>query len=115
MSLPEVLLWGCLRGERLQGLRVRRQHAIGSYILDFYCPSARLAVEVDGEFHGEADQARHDAVRTRWLHEEGIQVLRIAARDVLDEKTRPDVLDAIVHAAAPSTPTGSPSPMNGGG
>jgi very-short-patch-repair endonuclease len=115
MTLPEVLLWGCLRGERLQGLKFRRQHAIGSYILDFYCSSARLAVEVDGEFHGNSDQAHHDAVRTRWLNEQGIQVLRIAARDVLDEKTRPDVLDAIVRAAAPSTPPGSPSPMNGGG
>src|SRR5260370_33825496 len=48
MSLPEVVLWQALRKARFAGLRIRRQHPIGPYILDFYCPAARLAIEVDG-------------------------------------------------------------------
>ncbi|MBV9636240.1 MAG: DUF559 domain-containing protein [Methylobacteriaceae bacterium] len=48
MSLPEVVLWQLLRGGRLGALRFRLQHPIGPYILDFYCPAVRLAVELDG-------------------------------------------------------------------
>ena len=48
MTLSEVLLWERIRGGRLNGLRFRRQHPIGPYILDFYCASGRLAVEIDG-------------------------------------------------------------------
>jgi Protein of unknown function (DUF559) len=47
MTLPEIVLWQALGKGRLAGLRFRRQNPIGPYILDFYCPSARLAVEVD--------------------------------------------------------------------
>jgi very-short-patch-repair endonuclease len=50
MSLPEVLLWRVLRA-RPQGIKFRRQHASGPYILDFYCSDARLAVEIDGHAH----------------------------------------------------------------
>jgi very-short-patch-repair endonuclease len=52
-SLPEGLLWRCLRGRRLEGLRFRRQHPAGPYVLDFYCPALRLAVEIDGDTHGD--------------------------------------------------------------
>ncbi|HXC26532.1 MAG TPA: DUF559 domain-containing protein [Stellaceae bacterium] len=48
MSLPEVVLWQALRHGRLAGLRFRRQHPVGPYILDFFCASVRLAIEVDG-------------------------------------------------------------------
>src|SRR5438552_14782601 len=67
MSLPEVVLWQALRKKRLAGLRVRRQHAIGPYILDFYCPSARLAIEVDGFAHNTTAVMRHDERRQVWL------------------------------------------------
>ena len=63
MSLPEIVLWQVLRKTRLAGLRFRRQHAIGPYVLDFYCPSARLALEVDGFAHDSVAQARRDERR----------------------------------------------------
>src|SRR5438874_3677081 len=50
MTLPEIVLWQALR-RSLLGLRFRRQHPIGPYVLDFYCPSARLAIEIDGLAH----------------------------------------------------------------
>ncbi len=82
LTPPEVRLWLCLRGKQLGGLKFRRQHPAGPYVLDFYCSEARLAVEVDGQHHGETDQSVHDARRTEWLSTQGIAVLRIAAEDV---------------------------------
>ncbi len=72
---PEVWLWQRLRGRRLGGYRFRRQHPIGPYILDFYCPSARLAIEVDGS--GHLDSVEADARRTEWLGRRGVHVLRL--------------------------------------
>jgi very-short-patch-repair endonuclease len=85
MTLPEVLLWQHIRGRQLTGIRFRRQHPIGPYILDFFCEDARLAVEVDGESHCQAEAVEHDKRRTEWLNARGISVLRIPARDVLSE------------------------------
>ena len=82
MTPPEMRLWGCLRGGRLAGLKFRRQHPIGPFILDFYCPAARLAIEVDGQSHDHPDRADHDRRRTLWLHAQGLKVIRLAAEDV---------------------------------
>jgi very-short-patch-repair endonuclease len=83
LTLPEVLLWQALRRRGLAGLRFRRQHPIGPYILDFYCDEFRLAVEIDGQSHDHPDNIAHDQRRTGWLNRQGIQVIRLAARDVL--------------------------------
>lgn len=82
MTLPKVVLWSRLRRGGLQGFRFRRQHPIGPYVLDFYCSQARLALEVDGAAHDVADRAAADAVRTAWLAAQGVEVLRLPARDV---------------------------------
>jgi very-short-patch-repair endonuclease len=89
-----------LRGGRLNGLRFRRQHPIGDYILDFYCPSARLAVEVDGAAHDSPAQAQRDLRRQSWLNERGIRVLRFLAADVLKDETLDGVLQTIAAAAS---------------
>ncbi|WP_082549925.1 endonuclease domain-containing protein [Mesorhizobium sp. Root157] len=110
MSLPEVLLWDCLRAGRLEALRFRRQHAAGPYVLDFYCPEAKLAVEVDGAHHDLAGQMEHDKRRDRWLSEQGIRTLRIPATDILNEKSLEGVLIMIAHAASSSTAKPPPPP-----
>jgi very-short-patch-repair endonuclease len=114
MSLPEVVLWECLRGRRLNGLRFRRQHPIGPYILDFYCSSARLAVEVDGAAHDFQERARHDKRREAWLGEHGVRVLRFTAQDVLRDEGLEGVLTMIAEVAAPSTASGGPLPRFAG-
>ena len=73
MSLPEVLLWQELR-KRPEGLRFRRQHPAGPYVVDFFCPARKLAIEVDGEAHGYGDRPVRDRVRDDWLLGEGIKV-----------------------------------------
>jgi very-short-patch-repair endonuclease len=98
MTQPEKSLWALLRRNR-QHLHFRRQHALGPYILDFYCAVANLCVEVDGPIH--AERAEHDARRTRWLEDQGVRVIRFSQEDV---EVRPAaVVAAIAQAAAPST------------
>lgn len=102
MTLPEVVLWHALRGKRLSCLRFRRQHPIGPYILDFFCPVARLAIEVDGQGHDREAQLRHDRRREVWLADHNIMVLRFSAADILKDDRLEGVLRTIESAAAPS-------------
>ncbi len=93
MSLPERLLWRELRGKPL-GIKFRRQHPIGAFVLDFYCPSARIGIEIDGIAHDMGDRPARDERRDALLREQGIEVLRIAASDVLESPA--DVAEAIL-------------------
>ena len=79
MSPPEVILWQHIRGGRLTGLRFRRQHPIGPYVLDFYCDAARLAVEIDGSHHFEDAVSARDARRDEWCAARGVATLRFPA------------------------------------
>jgi very-short-patch-repair endonuclease len=81
MTLPERLLWEALRRKQL-GLRFRKQHPAGPYVLDFYCDSVKLCVEVDGMQHDFSTAP--DEARDQWLAARGVKTLRIAARDVLN-------------------------------
>jgi very-short-patch-repair endonuclease len=103
MTLPEVVLWPHLRGGQMNGLRFRRQHAVGPYILDFYCSEARLCIEVDGSTHNIVEQAAHNDARTLFLQHRGIRVLRFAAADILNDEALAEVWQSIGLAAAPST------------
>jgi very-short-patch-repair endonuclease len=84
MSLPEVLLWRELR-RKAAGVRFRRQHPVGPYILDFYCPEAKLVIEIDGTSHDMGGRPQRDDARDRWLAEQGLRVQRIAAAVVLKD------------------------------
>jgi very-short-patch-repair endonuclease len=65
-------------------LKFRHQHPLGPYTLDFYCPAARLVVEVDGDGHSMGDRPERDAVRDAWLRARGLGVVRYDARDVMN-------------------------------
>ncbi|PVE59653.1 hypothetical protein DC429_04460 [Arthrobacter sp. TPD3018] len=82
MTVPEVALWTALRS-RPGGLKFRRQHPAGPFVLDFYCAAAMLAVEVDGEAHDRGDRPARDQWRDAMLAAHGIETLRIPARAVL--------------------------------
>ena len=82
MSLPEVLLWRELR-QAPDGLRFRKQHAAGDYVLDFFCARANLAIEVDGISHDMGDRPVRDIERDEWMRAHRIDTLRIPAREVL--------------------------------
>ena len=73
LTPAEAFLWSALRNRQLQGLRFRCQHPVGNFILDFYCPSCKLVVEVDGTIHD--DQIEYDEARTAKLAEYGYKYL----------------------------------------
>lgn len=109
MSLPERILWRQLR-LRQTGLRFRRQHPAGPYVLDFYCHEARLCVEVDGDAH-DFTPAR-DQRRDSWLVSQGVRTLRIPARDVL-HNLEGVVQFIVAEARAPSVPLRVTAPPKG--
>lgn len=96
MTLPEVLLWQLLRRQS-GGVRFRRQYPIGPYVLDFYVPAAKMAIEVDGMSHDLGNRPERDAARGDWLASQRITTLRIAAAEVLADPVA--VADAILRAA----------------
>jgi very-short-patch-repair endonuclease len=78
----EATLWSLLRNRQLEGGKFRRQHSVGKYILDFYCPSEKLAIELDGEHHFTDQGSSHDEKRTNYLTSLKIQVLRFENEEV---------------------------------
>jgi len=117
----EKRLWRWLRDGRLDGLSFRRQHPAGPYILDFYCPQLRLAIELDGGQHTYRRQEAHDQRRTAWLRGCGVTELRFWNNDVT--KNLYGVLESIQAAAKElrdlgRTPTRrwrADLPLSGGG
>ena len=82
-STPEeAMLWSLLKGDKILGVRWRRQFSIDSYILDFYCPKLKLAIELDGNHHYTDSGYCHDSIRERYLSELGIEVLRFENRHI---------------------------------
>ena len=79
---PERLLWWRLRGKQLDGLKFRRQYGVGEYVIDLYCPVAKLAVEVDGETHFSPTAEARDARRQALIESFGIRVLRFTNPEV---------------------------------
>lgn len=80
-SKAQKVLWYYLRQKRLNACKFRREHPIGSYIVDFVCLSKKLVVEIDGGQH--ALQVEYDKSRSRWLESEGFKILRFWNNEVL--------------------------------
>ena len=95
----EKRLWVALRKRQVAGLKFRRQHPYGQFILDFFCVERQLAIEVDGAVHLSAEQATRDAERSEFLEKRGVHVLRFT-NDEIDQHL-PDVLRKIAEAASP--------------
>lgn len=103
LSLPEMLLWRLLRLNRRE-LRFRKQHPIGPYIADFYCPAAKMVIEIDGAVHNQRQDA--DGKRDVHMASLGLTVMRIPAAEVLaDPEGVADSLFRLCESVAgPSTP-----------
>jgi very-short-patch-repair endonuclease len=104
-TAAERRLWSVLRGRALGGFRFRRQHPFGPYIVDFFCCSARLAIEIDGSQHWRSPQMRIDTQRDEYLRERGVRVLRFSNSEVLSQTE--GVVETILRALCEPT---RPSP-----
>ena len=90
----EAFLWKQLQKSQLNGKKFRRQHSIKNFIVDFYCPSEKLIVELDGEYHNEPGQVDYDMYRQEKIEELGFKILRFENKMVFDYL--PSVLKEIV-------------------
>jgi very-short-patch-repair endonuclease len=83
LTPQEQKLWRRLRKRQLFGLKFRRQHPLGPFVVDFFCHQHQLVIEIDGHHHAEPSQQRYDEARTAWLEEaQGLQVIRFTNREV---------------------------------
>ena len=84
LTPAEALLWKNLQRSQVDGGKFRRQHSVGRYVVDFYCPARRLAVELDGQGHFDSTRSEYDVKRMRFLEQQGIRVLRFENRQVFE-------------------------------
>jgi very-short-patch-repair endonuclease len=85
LTPAEATLWKLLKSKQLEGRKFRRQHSVGNYILDFYCPAERLCVELDGAHHFTEEGMKYDEERTAYLKSVNIQVVRFENKIVFDD------------------------------
>lgn len=77
----EILLWNKLKSSQL-GIKFRRQHSIGGYIADFYCPSKKIIIEIDGSQHFEKEAIEYDEIRSAYFEGLDIKVLRFTNAEI---------------------------------
>ncbi|HSD84765.1 MAG TPA: endonuclease domain-containing protein [Anaerolineae bacterium] len=104
----EQKLWSHLRDRQLDGLKIRRQHPIDKFIIDFYCADAKLCIELDGDSH--AEQIEYDQVRTACLNELGYTIIRFTNREVFGQleavlQTIADECRTLIGNENPPSPT----------
>jgi very-short-patch-repair endonuclease len=114
MTKAEWNIWSKLRGNQL-GVKIRRQVPCGRYILDFYCPKAKLDIELDGSQHYTEEGMRKDEKRDGYLREQGIKVLRFSDADSLrDPNGVAEAIYEVIEQRLMETETPSyPSPERG--
>ena len=82
MTEAEILVWSKLRVKQMQGYKFRRQYSVGMYIVDFYCPALKLAIEIDGDTHFQAGAGEYDRTRREFIEGFGIRFLRFTNAEV---------------------------------
>ena len=91
--LPENILWQALRNRKISGQKFKRQFSIGRYVVDFYCPSLRLVIEIDGPYHIEKHIKEYDLERHRFVESLGLHCLHFKNKDI--EENASGVIDKI--------------------
>ncbi|MDZ7723626.1 MAG: endonuclease domain-containing protein [candidate division KSB1 bacterium] len=102
MTPEEIILWSKLKNKQLDGFKFKRQASIHNYIVDFYCPKQKLAIELDGQWHFEKETQAYDQTRQNEIEQEGIQILRFTNKQLRENLT--GVLEIIRKALLYSTP-----------
>ena len=85
MTKWEVMLWNDLKGKKMFGFKVRRQYGLDQYIIDFYCPELKLAIELDGDVHYYSDKIEADKRKNQRVLNEGIHLIRLTNKDMEED------------------------------
>jgi len=112
LTPAEAKLWTILQGRKLKGRKFRRQHSIGPYVVDFFCPEEQLAIEVDGNHHYNAVGADYDNERTIFINTYGIKVLRFENKMIFEQTDF--VIEGIIQAYGWENTTTPAPPLQGG-
>jgi very-short-patch-repair endonuclease len=99
----EKVFWKHVRNRQFHGLRFVRQYSVGPYILDFYCPALKLAIELDGGQHNEEVNQEYDKARSMYLKAQGIDEMRFWNHEMLRHEQ--DVLEKLTERVTPSNST----------
>ena len=102
----EAVLWNSLKNRNINGLKFRRQHSLGKYIMDFYCPSLKLCIELDGEDHYWQEGMERDKKKTNFLNSKNIHVIRFENKLVFED------LDFVIKTILSFWDSTTPSPDN---
>ena len=108
-TAAEATLWKVLKNSQVGGYKFRRQHGIGPYIMDFYCPLLKLCIELDGAVHLEAMADVRDDIRTKFLKQQGITVIRFN-NDIVRNNPK-GIIEEILRIGEEKT--GNPAPTRG--
>ncbi|MBI5422403.1 endonuclease domain-containing protein [Candidatus Peregrinibacteria bacterium] len=84
MPKAEIILWSRLKGGQLKGLKFRRQYGVGPFVIDFYCPEHKLAIELDGDSHCTPEAEKYDQDRQSYIESFGIKFLRFTNADIYE-------------------------------
>ena len=84
MTYPETIVWSRIRMKQLKGYQFYRQRPIAEYIVDFYCPKAKLVIELDGSQHKSVDNIKRDTLKDKNLESLGLKVLRYNNNDITE-------------------------------
>ena len=85
LTPAEAAFWNLVKNSRLDGRKFRRQHSVGNYILDFYCPSEKLSIELDGERHFTGPATLNDRSRRLFIESQGIRMIRFENKRVFED------------------------------
>ena len=110
LTSAEATLWKFLQRGQLEGKKFRRQHSVGNYILDFYCPEQKLAIELDGDGHFTSAGFEKDQIRDKYLKSLNIKVLRFENDEVFHAL---ETVLEVIKAALTTPPIGTPPKIGG--
>ncbi len=93
----EIILWSQLKSGQLKGLKFIRQYGVGSYVVDFYCPKLKLAIEVDGDSHFKKGAEEYDKKRQKFIEQFNIKFLRVTNTDIYENLD--GVIEEVIYVA----------------
>ncbi|MBN8585558.1 MAG: endonuclease domain-containing protein [Ignavibacteria bacterium] len=85
LTPAEAFLWKYLKNSQLEGRKFRRQHSFGKFVIDFYCSTQKLGVELDGMYHFTEEQIKYDAERSEYMNSLGIRIIRFENAEVFEK------------------------------
>lgn len=82
MPKAEMIIWAKLKSKQIEGCKFRRQYSVGQFVIDFYCPEVKLAIEIDGDSHFQEGATQYDEERQTFIESAGIRFMRFTNDDV---------------------------------